>query len=272
MNKSIKKLSYILTLFLTIFALSTGVFAAAVPLPEGGGSSNENVDITADSDLTCNYGKGSEVQVKVFLYRPVSSVTPKLYKVVKNDNLYIRFYGDVSSLNDGTGKFGCPKEIYYTSSKNGDRESWYVTLSKQSGNSGDKQESLKLISGSIYEVSESDLKNYINKKVDNTSNSNIIPCTGDGTSLLGNPKDKQAPAYWLQWILNVMKYVGIVALFVLILIDFMQALVKNDKDALKKAATKSLKRFVFCVLLFFLPNIIEFIMEAFGAYGTCDIR
>lgn len=43
------------------------------------------------------------------------------------------------------------------------------------------------------------------------------------------------------------------------------------KNALKKAGNKALKRFIYCVLLFFLPTIISLIMTMFGAYGTCGI-
>ena len=90
-------------------------------------------------------------------------------------------------------------------------------------------------------------------------------------SLLGDPNncDGKCPANWFQWILNVMKYVAIVALLVLVISDFLKALTENDKDAMKKAGSKALKRFVYCVLIFFVPIIVEIIMTWFGAYGNC---
>lgn len=92
-------------------------------------------------------------------------------------------------------------------------------------------------------------------------------------ALLGDPNDpdKEDLAYWIQWCLDILKYAAIIALLGLSTIDFVQALVKDDKDALKKALTKTLKRFVFAVLIFFLPIIVEVIMKVFGAYGTCGI-
>ena len=87
----------------------------------------------------------------------------------------------------------------------------------------------------------------------------------------GDPNIETDPAYWIQWILNLMKYMAIIALLVLVISDFLKALVENDKDALKKAGSKALKRFIYCVLLFFLPTIISLIMTMFGAYGTCGI-
>lgn len=88
-------------------------------------------------------------------------------------------------------------------------------------------------------------------------------------SLLGDPTNSKYPAYWFQWILNLMKYVAIIALLVLVISDFFKAIVENDKDALKKAGTKALKRFIYCVILFFVPTIVEIIMNWFGVYSNC---
>ena len=90
-------------------------------------------------------------------------------------------------------------------------------------------------------------------------------------SLFGRVDNPQDTAYWLQWILSAMRYIGIIALLVLSTIDFINALVNDDKDALKKAGSKSLKRFIYCVILFFIPIIVELLMNFVGAYGTCDI-
>ena len=88
-------------------------------------------------------------------------------------------------------------------------------------------------------------------------------------SLLGDPSNSDYPAYWFQWILNLMKYVAIIALLVLVISDFFKAIVENDKDALKKAGTKALIRFIYCVILFFVPTIVEIIMNWFGVYSNC---
>ena len=90
--------------------------------------------------------------------------------------------------------------------------------------------------------------------------------------ILGDTDKSSDPAYWLQWILNAMKYVAIIALFVLVTMDFIKAIVANDKDAIKKAGSTAVKRFIYCVILFFLPIIVEFLMSLFGVYGTCGVR
>lgn len=94
----------------------------------------------------------------------------------------------------------------------------------------------------------------------------------DNCSLLGDVNVDTSPAYWLNWILNLMKYIAIIALLVLVTMDFLTALVQNDKDALKKAGTKAIKRFVYCVILFFVPNIVNFLLNLFGISGGCNIE
>lgn len=100
---------------------------------------------------------------------------------------------------------------------------------------------------------------------------NIVVAAGDTCPALGDPSNSQYPAFWLQEILNIMKYVAIVALLVLVTTDFVKAVASNDKDALKKAGTTAIKRFIYCIILFFLPTIISLLMNLFGAYGTCGI-
>lgn len=101
---------------------------------------------------------------------------------------------------------------------------------------------------------------------------NIVVAVDDTSCpALGDPSDSNYPAFWLQKILDIMKYAAIVALLVLVTTDFVKAVASNDKDALKKAGTTAIKRFIYCVLLFFLPSIISLLMTLFGAYGTCGI-
>ena len=99
----------------------------------------------------------------------------------------------------------------------------------------------------------------------------VVSAENENCPAFGDPNIETDPAYWIQWVLNLMKYMAIIALLVLVISDFLKALVENDKDALKKAGNKALKRFIYCVLLFFLPTIISLIMTMFGAYGTCGI-
>lgn len=105
------------------------------------------------------------------------------------------------------------------------------------------------------------------------NNGKVIYDSMNCSVLLGDPDDPnhESPAYWLQFCLNIIKYIGIVALLGLSTSDFFKALVQDDKDALKKATITTVKRFIFVVLLFFLPIIVEVLMKLVGAYGTCNI-
>lgn len=107
--------------------------------------------------------------------------------------------------------------------------------------------------------------------IENDFTRNIVVAAGDNCPALGNPEDSQYPAFWLQETLNIMRYIAIVALLVLVTIDFVKAVASNDKDALKKAGSTAIKRFIYCVLLFFVPIIVKIIMTMFGAYGSCGI-
>lgn len=107
--------------------------------------------------------------------------------------------------------------------------------------------------------------------IENDFTRNIAVAVGEKCPALGDPTNSQYPAYWLQEALNIMRYIAIVALLVLVTIDFVKAVASNDKDALKKAGSTAIKRFIYCVLLFFVPTIISLVMNLFGAYGTCGI-
>ena len=94
--------------------------------------------------------------------------------------------------------------------------------------------------------------------------------TPDGTcgtstcnSIFGDPTDVDCPAYWIQWALNLIRYIAIIALFGLSIVDFIKALISNDNDGLKKAGVNTAKRFIYCVLIFFLPIIVNLVSEMF---------
>ncbi len=107
--------------------------------------------------------------------------------------------------------------------------------------------------------------------INNNLTRTVTPLKITCESLLGDPDncEGKCPAYWMQWILDVMKYAAIVALLVFVISDFFNAITQNDKDAMIKAGSKAIKRFIYCVLLFFLPIIVKLVMTLFGVYGNC---
>lgn len=120
---------------------------------------------------------------------------------------------------------------------------------------------------------------YMNENILSLINeTNTLPLDINNTSsspscegILGDPEDDQEPAYWIQFVLDIMKYIAIAALIVLSAMDFFKAIVSNDKDSLQKAGKTTGLRFIYCVILFFLPVLVNFVMSLLGLYDTCGI-
>ncbi len=78
---------------------------------------------------------------------------------------------------------------------------------------------------------------------------------------------------YLQIGFNVIKYLAVIILLVLCIIDFIKAITSQDKDLLKKAINTSVKRLIIAIIIFFLPTVIDFLLKLFGIEdGTCGIR
>lgn len=90
-------------------------------------------------------------------------------------------------------------------------------------------------------------------------------------ALFGDPNADGTVANYIQGIFNVIKWLGPILCFAFSIIDFVKATANQDKDALAKAAKKTLTRVVLAMLLFFLPGLINTLFELVGWYGTCCI-
>lgn len=106
----------------------------------------------------------------------------------------------------------------------------------------------------------------------------ISPSIGTCDSLLGStscPSGQNCePAFYIQVIFNVMKYVAIILLIVMSILDFLGAVGSSDDGAMKKAANKCIVRLILCVLIFLLPTVLEFIFTFMKMYttSTCGIK
>ena len=69
------------------------------------------------------------------------------------------------------------------------------------------------------------------------------------------------PAYYLTVAFSVIRYVAIILLIVLTVIDFVGAVASQDNDIMNKAIKKLGKRFVLCIIIFLLPSLIKFILQ-----------
>lgn len=90
-------------------------------------------------------------------------------------------------------------------------------------------------------------------------------------SLLGDSADSSYPAYWIQKALSLIRYAAIIVLLVLSSYDFIKAIISQDGDALKKATGHLYKRLLYCVIIFFVPTIVKFVLTTLGIEGSCTI-
>lgn len=91
---------------------------------------------------------------------------------------------------------------------------------------------------------------------------------GSCKSLLGDINSKQAPAYYLNFAFNLVKYIAIILLLALTIVDFAKATASSKEEAIKKAAQATIKRFIIAVIIFFLPDLINFILKLLGIVTT----
>ena len=87
----------------------------------------------------------------------------------------------------------------------------------------------------------------------------------------GDPKKNGTFANYLQKIFNIMKFLGIVLAIIMTMKDLTLAIADDNKDMLAKLGKKTLKRIIYAVLIFFLPDLINLSFDILGLYGTCGI-
>lgn len=94
-----------------------------------------------------------------------------------------------------------------------------------------------------------------------------------GDSLLGDPDDKDSTAWLVQRIFNYIKIIGPILVIILSSVDFIGVIVKGDDEAMGKATKKLTTRLILAALLFFIPTLIEVILDVFGfTSSTCGIQ
>lgn len=147
----------------------------------------------------------------------------------------------------------CPQSLYY--SKLGNEYTFYLPDNLN----GDYDEKMPLIGAE-------NIKDKINSGKQ------------DCESLLGNPKCESgqncSPAFYLQTIFNIMKYIAIILVIVFTTIDFIVAVSAQDDDKMKKATNKAAIRLIWCVAIFILPILLEFLFTFIDVYSpsTCGLN
>lgn len=97
-------------------------------------------------------------------------------------------------------------------------------------------------------------------------------CEGSD-SLLGDPNDEESVAWLLQQVLNFIKIGGPLLVVVLSSIDFAKVIVNSDDEAMQKAFKKLWQRLILAALLFFIPIIVQALLDVFGIMSdsTCGL-
>ena len=180
--------------------------------------------------------------------------------IIKNKSVNMNLGSIIASGKYTDFESGCPEEIQLCQYTGSGGNIYKIQI----GSCMEVKNQILTGSTSLLRISSSEPVDPI---VDVPDDAKVINCK----ALFGDPDESKYIAYWLQWAMNVIKYLGIIALFIMSTIDFVKALIDKDQDAVKKAASTTLKRFIYCVILFFLPIIVETLMSLIGAYGTCNI-
>ncbi len=86
---------------------------------------------------------------------------------------------------------------------------------------------------------------------------NITECS----LLLGKPEDPGTPAFYLLTAFHIIKYVALVLMIVLSVMDFTGAIAQQDKDVMAKILKKLMKRFILCIIIFLLPYLLDILLN-----------
>ena len=75
----------------------------------------------------------------------------------------------------------------------------------------------------------------------------------------------------LQDAFGLMKIAGPILVIVMTIIDLIKAVAAGGKDDLSKLGKKTIKRLIYAVLLFVIPELLDWLFGLFSIYGTCGI-
>lgn len=76
---------------------------------------------------------------------------------------------------------------------------------------------------------------------------------------------------FLQNAFDLIKIAGPILVIIMTTMDLINAVASGGKDDLPKLGTKTVKRLIYAVLLFFIPSLLEWLFKLFSIYGTCGI-
>lgn len=216
--------------------------------------------------LICLFGFSVGVKAKgaVCAYNSIIITVDENLNITKEKNgSYSGILGTLnfngSAFLNSEGEFYCPTNIYR---KETNQRGMVYDYSLTFDSDYNKKETVISVYSSV---------DNGNSSSGTSGNTGSSVGTVDCGTLLGDYREPNDPMYWINWGLNLMKYIAIISLLILVTMDFLSAMTQNDKDALAKAGKKALRRFIYCVILFFIPKLIIILFDLFGIAGSCTI-
>ena len=208
---------------------------------------------TNSSSFSCYYYNGEdyteEYSYALTFYTNSNKITFVGYSSGFHDNS-VRFSKIPSSQSE------CPTSIYFcgVSKVDGDEDSGHY-LTDGNCENGKKGVQFKNIS---YEEYKDPSKITSNNPGNGTNiNADLSGCIIDS--------DTQEI---IDWILNMVRFVGIILVIVLGMLDFIKATASGDQEETRKSRGKFVKRLIACIALFLAPIIVEFLLWMINSGST----
>ncbi len=85
----------------------------------------------------------------------------------------------------------------------------------------------------------------------------------------GKKHTVHTPRYYVKMALEVIKYLGIALCLILTVVDYVKALIGDEKEMYKTIAKKFSMRLVYAIFMFFIPTIVKFILRVVTGYVDC---
>ena len=77
---------------------------------------------------------------------------------------------------------------------------------------------------------------------------------------------------YIEQALRVIRWIGLVLMIILGVLDFTKAVASDDQEAVKKAWQKVIKRLIAVIILFLLPMLVELILDLVNLNNGCKIE
>lgn len=257
--KKITKLIIINIIIIITFMISSGVDAEPVI--------DTAIDLTACKDSTwgcavCKYKSDRFETPLVFeIKSDGENVSARHTSALKSDVFTYTAISNTTSLDISIFAKSnpqvptCPKVLYGEISENHSNYEKYVYITNRENNN------------IVFELKNYDSNNKVlfsdTTRTLNISNFISTDCEG----MLGTDMVE-----FLQKIFNWIRIIAPIIVIVLTSVDFAGALIKDDKDALSKVTGKLVKRLIVVIVLFFIPTIINFILDIYNDVRGSNIE